>query len=73
MEQFLDAICETLLAEIKPERLILQHEEAIRSKEGLPLYRKIFAGTDQDQETILENGLKLTMDLASWPENWLFS
>lgn len=72
MEQFLDAICETLLAEIKPERLILQHEEAIRSKEGLPLYRKIFAGTDQDQETILENGLKLTMDLASGQKTGYF-
>ncbi|MDD2457685.1 MAG: class I SAM-dependent rRNA methyltransferase [Eubacteriales bacterium] len=72
MEQFLDPICETLLAEIKPERLILQHEEAIRSKEGLPLYRRIFAGADQAQETILENGLKLTIDLASGQKTGYF-
>lgn len=72
MEQFLDTICETVLAEIKPERLILQHEEAIRSKEGLPLYRRIYAGTDQAQETIRENGLNLTIDLASGQKTGYF-
>jgi len=72
MERFLDPICETLLAEIQPERLILQHEETIRSKEGLPLYRRVYAGEDQDQETILENGLQLTIDLASGQKTGYF-
>jgi len=65
MERYLDAICETLITEVQPERLILQHEESIRSKEGLPLYRRVYAGQDQTRETILENGLRLTIDLAS--------
>ncbi|NCC75967.1 MAG: class I SAM-dependent rRNA methyltransferase [Clostridia bacterium] len=72
MEQYLETICETLLDEIKPERLILQHEEAIRSKEGLPLYRRIYAGDDRSQETILENGLQLTIDLASGQKTGYF-
>jgi len=72
MERHLDTICETLLAEIQPERLILQHEEAIRAKEGLPLYRRVYTGDDQGQATILENGLKLTVDLASGQKTGYF-
>ena len=72
MERYLDAICETLITEVQPERLILQHEEAIRSKEGLPLYRRVYAGEDQTQETILENGLRLTIDLASGQKTGYF-
>jgi len=72
MERYLDAICETLITEVQPERLILQHEESIRSKEGLPLYRRVYAGQDQTRETILENGLRLTIDLASGQKTGYF-
>lgn len=72
MEKFLEPICDTLVSEIAPARLILQHEEAIRSKENLPLYRRIYTGDDCERETILENGLKLTIDLASGQKTGYF-
>jgi 23S rRNA (cytosine1962-C5)-methyltransferase len=72
MEAFLETICETLLTEVAPARLILQHEEAIRSKENLPLYRRVYFGDDSDRTTIFENGLKLTIDLASGQKTGYF-
>ncbi|MDD2533167.1 MAG: class I SAM-dependent rRNA methyltransferase [Eubacteriales bacterium] len=72
METFLHTITETLLALVKPDRLILQHEEAIRVKEGLPLYRKIVFGDDCDRTVITENGLKLVVDLANGQKTGYF-
>jgi 23S rRNA (cytosine1962-C5)-methyltransferase len=49
---------------VKPKRLILKNDEPIRTKEGLPLYRKVCLGDDVDQVIIRENGLRLAVDLA---------
>ena len=72
MENYLETICDTLLAEIAPQRLILQHEEAIRAKENLPLYRRVYFGDDCDRVTIRENGLKMTVDIASGQKTGYF-
>ena len=72
MEDFSDLICRTLIRLINPQRLILQNEEAIRSKEGLPLYRRIVLGDDADHTIITENGLKLKIDLANGQKTGYF-
>lgn len=72
MEDFSDFICRTLIQLINPQRLILQNEEAIRSKEGLPLYRRIVLGDDANDTIINENGLKLKIDLANGQKTGYF-
>jgi 23S rRNA (cytosine1962-C5)-methyltransferase len=72
LERYLETICQTLLNHVAAERLILQHEEPIRKKENLPLYRLAYRGDDIRQTTILENGLHLTIDLASGQKTGYF-
>jgi 23S rRNA (cytosine1962-C5)-methyltransferase len=64
MEKYLAVIADTLIEELQPNNLILHHEEPIRQKEGLPLYRRVYAGHDPGRLQIRENGLKLMIDLA---------
>lgn len=64
MEQWLDVLIETLIDELHPANLILQNEEPIRLKEGLPLYRRVCLGQDPGQVIIQENGLSMTVDLG---------
>jgi 23S rRNA (cytosine1962-C5)-methyltransferase len=64
MEKWIPVIADTLIAQLHPANLILQNEEPVRLKEGLPLYRKAYAGMDPGQMIIMENGLRLTIDLA---------
>jgi 23S rRNA (cytosine1962-C5)-methyltransferase len=72
LEAYLDTIAQTLLEQVQPARLIFQHEEAIRAKEHLPLYRRVFFGDDCETTTILENGLRLTVDLAGGQKTGYF-
>jgi 23S rRNA (cytosine1962-C5)-methyltransferase len=72
MEPWLAVIADTLIAELAPQNLILQHEEAVRLKEGLPLYRKVYRGQDPEQLTIRENGLQLRVDLAGGQKTGYF-
>jgi 23S rRNA (cytosine1962-C5)-methyltransferase len=64
MERWLSVIAESLIEAVRPDNLILQHEEPIRQKEGLPLYRQVFYGHEPEHVVILENGLQLKVDLA---------
>jgi 23S rRNA (cytosine1962-C5)-methyltransferase len=64
MDRWQDLIIATLIETVKPKRLILKNDEPIRTKEGLPLYRKVCLGDDVDQVIIRENGLRLAVDLA---------
>lgn len=72
MERFLPVIAETLLEACHPDNLLLQHEEPVRAKEGLPLYRRVLYGEDPGQVDILENGLSLRVDLASGQKTGYF-
>ncbi len=72
MEAFTDLICDTIIAKVKPQRLILQNEEAIRSKEGLPLFRRVVLGQDSDRTVITENGIQLSVDLAKGQKTGYF-
>lgn len=72
MERWLELIADTLIEVCRPDNLILQHEEPIRIKEGLPLYRKVYYGQDPGQIEILENGLKLQIDLAGGQKTGYF-
>lgn len=72
MERFIPVIADTLLASCHPTSLILQHEEAIRAKENLPLYRRAYAGPDRDAVLIRENGLQLAVDLAGGQKTGYF-
>ncbi len=72
MEQWLPVIADTLIKEMAPANLILQHEEPIRQKEGLPLYRRTYYGKDPGTIQIRENGLLLQVDLASGQKTGYF-
>lgn len=72
MERWLPVIADTLISALKPANLILQHEEPVRAKEGLPLYRKTYFGQDPGRVKILENGLALQIDLASGQKTGYF-
>lgn len=64
MERFRRDIAEELISQCRPACLILQHEEAVRAKEGLPLEREIYYGSAPDSVDIMENGIRLRIDLA---------
>jgi 23S rRNA (cytosine1962-C5)-methyltransferase len=65
MEKWTDLIASTLIEAVHPANLLLNNEEPVRKKEGLPLYRKILTGQEPSQAEILENGLRLRFDLAT--------
>lgn len=72
MERYLPVIAETLLETCRPENLLIQNEEPIRSKEGLPLYRRVYFGKDPSVVDILENDLILRVDLAGGQKTGYF-
>lgn len=72
MEKWLPVIADTLISEVHPANLIVQNEEIIRQKEGLPLYRRVYAGEDPGQVKILENGLSMLVDLAEGQKTGYF-
>lgn len=72
MERYLDDIAGVLIDQCRPAALILQHQEAIRAKEGLPLERRVLYGTDPGQVDILENGITLRVDLTGGQKTGYF-
>jgi 23S rRNA (cytosine1962-C5)-methyltransferase len=64
MEQHLATIADTLAEELKPANVLIHNDEAIRDKEGLPCYRRVYAGCDPGRLEIRENGLRLLIDLG---------
>jgi 23S rRNA (cytosine1962-C5)-methyltransferase len=72
MEIWQTVIADTLIEELKPANLILQNEEAVRQKENLPLYRKVYYGQDPGRVKIHENGLILQSDLADGQKTGYF-
>jgi 23S rRNA (cytosine1962-C5)-methyltransferase len=72
MERWLDLIVDTLIRQLRPANLILQHEEPIRIKEGLPLYRRVCLGQDPGQVRIRENGLAFIADLTGGQKTGCF-
>ncbi len=72
MERWLPVIADTLIEACHPANLILQHEEPVRIKEGLPLERKVYYGQDPGRIEILENGIKLQIDLAGGQKTGYF-
>lgn len=72
MEPFLTVIADTLIEVCQPASLILQHEEIIRTKENLPLYRRVYHGPDCTRVTIRENDLLLAVDLAAGQKTGYF-
>lgn len=65
-------IADELIRLCRPENLIFQNEEAIRAKEGLPLERAVYYGSDPGLVDILENGLTLRIDLAGGQKTGYF-
>jgi 23S rRNA (cytosine1962-C5)-methyltransferase len=64
MEKWIGTIAAALQEAVQPANILLDNEEPVRVKEGLPLYRKVLAGEDMQRTAILENGLHVTFDLA---------
>lgn len=72
MERYLTTIADTLLKICQPANLLIQNEEPVRRKEGLPLYRRIYHGDEPGSVDILENGLALRVDLAGGQKTGYF-
>ncbi len=64
MERWTDAIADELIRQMQPDTLVLKNDDAIRLKEGLTLYTAVLHGPPAERVTLLENGLRFTLDLA---------
>lgn len=63
MERYTDVIAQALIECERPDCLLLQNDDPIRLKEGLPLFTRALLGEPPDPALIHENGVTLRVDL----------
>ena len=63
MERFTETIARVLTEEERPDCLLLKNDDAIREKEGLPRFTRVLSGTLPEETVILENGIRMQVDL----------
>ena len=72
MERFTQTIADALLACEKPDRLLLQNDDAIRRKEGMECFTRVLYGTLPEENIIHENGVKLAVDVLGGQKTGYF-
>lgn len=72
MERFTQTIADALLACEKPDCLLLQNDDAIRRKEGMECFTRVFYGTLPEENIIHENGVKLAVDVLGGQKTGYF-
>lgn len=72
-ERLLPLALEVLEAKLKPRAVVLDNESAARQLEGLPIERRLAAGTLDGPVTLQENGLTFFADpLGGQKTGWFF-
>lgn len=72
MEVVKNDIVDILVKRFAPSAIYERSDVAIREKEGLPLKKGVIYGKDETQSVIVENGLKLIVDLENGQKTGYF-
>lgn len=72
MEVIKNDIVDILVKRFAPSAIYERSDVAIREKEGLPLKKGVIYGKDETQSVIIENGLKLIVDLENGQKTGYF-
>ncbi len=72
MEAYTDVIADTLLEVEKPDCLVLSNDDAIRRREGMECFMKVLHGELPERVPIMENGLRLFVDVAGGQKTGYF-
>ena len=72
MEKYTQVIADALIACEKPDCLLLQNDDAIRRKEGMECFTKVLHGELTEETVILENGIKLSVDVRGGQKTGYF-
>lgn len=72
MEVVKNDVIDILVKRFAPSTIYERSDVAIREKEGLPLKKGVIYGKDETQSVIVENGLKLIVDLESGQKTGYF-
>ena len=72
MEVIKNDIVDILVKRFAPSAIYERSDVAIREKEGLPLKKGVIYGKDETQSVIVENGLKLIVDLEKGQKTGYF-
>ncbi len=72
MEVIKNDIVDILVKRFAPSAIYERSDVAIREKEGLPLKKGVIYGKDETQSIIVENGLKLIVDLENGQKTGYF-
>ena len=72
MEVIKNDIVDILVKRFAPSTIYERSDVAIREKEGLPLKKGVIYGKDETQSVIVENGLKLIVDLENGQKTGYF-
>ncbi len=72
MEVAKNDVIDILVKRFAPSTIYERSDVAIREKEGLPLKKGVIYGKDETQSVIVENGLKLIVDLENGQKTGYF-
>ena len=72
MEKYTQVIADTLVACEEPGCLLLNNDDAIRRKEGMECFTKVLHGELPEETVILENGIKLSVDVKGGQKTGYF-
>ena len=72
MEKYTQVIADALVACEKPGCLLLNNDDAIRRKEGMECFTKVLYGELPEETVILENGIKLSVDVKGGQKTGYF-
>lgn len=72
MEVIKNDIVDILVKRFAPSAIYERSDVAIREKEGLPIKKGVIYGKDETQSVIVENGLKLIVDLENGQKTGYF-
>lgn len=72
MEVIKNDIVDILVKRFAPSAIYERSDVAIREKEGLPVKKGVIYGKDETQSVIVENGLKLIVDLENGQKTGYF-
>ena len=72
MEKYTQVIADALIACEKPDCLLLNNDDAIRRKEGMECFAKVLHGQLPEETIILENGIKLSVDVKGGQKTGYF-
>lgn len=72
MEVIKNDIVDILVKRFAPSAIYERSDVAIREKEGLPLKKGVIYGKDETQSVIVENGLKLIVDIENGQKTGYF-